>query len=327
MTEKPSPYIPPLPAESQNDFSHLRPSGLQEGSLNRPSPFDRLKPTPKATKAIKEVEELHGLHATKTVEGVNKARIKEVLQSKIHELDAIVAEYEEPLLPPEKVQEVVGFIHSLGLDTKPLYLLRRQDYTNVRTNNVGHYDLTHDAVVINVDALSDHTDSVVINLSLIAHELAHSSSQNSLYYEGLDSVFELTGRIGMRVDKEKGGYVGEALEEGFADYIRLLYLKTINYDLSVLCGEKDLHPTRFNGVDFMPEGTKNLNIGTNDNAETAQQREDCIRTILSRIDLNDEDNLTIYMSNRLVFTLEDQEYGKIVVFRGATHCWLSPLSS
>ena len=66
----------------------------------------------------------------------------------------------------------------------------------------------------------------------------------------------------------------------------------------------------------MPEGTKNLNIGTNDNAETAQQREVCIRTILSRIDLNDEDNLTIYMSNRLVFTLEDQEYGKIRSFSG-----------
>ena len=319
MTEKPNPYIPPLPAESQNDSSHLRPSGLQEGSLNRPSPLSRLKPTPKATKAIKEVEELHGLHAAKTVEGVNKARIKEVLQSKIHELDAIVAEYEEPLLPPEKVQEVVGFIHSLGLDTKPIYLLRGQDYTIVRTKDVGHYDFTHDAVVLNVDALSDHTDStdsVVINLSLIAHELAHSSSQNSMYYEGLGRVFELTGRIGMRVDKEKCGHVGEALEEGFADYIRLLYLKTINYDLSVLYGEKYLHPTRFRGVDFMPEGTKNLNIGTNDNAETAQQREVCIRTILSRIDLNDEDNLTIYMSNRLVFTLEDQEYGKIRSFSG-----------
>jgi len=317
MTEKPNPYIPPLPAESQNDFSHLRPSGLQEGSLNRPSPYDRLKPTPKFTKAIEEVKELHGPHAAKTVEGVNKARIKELLQSEIHGLDAIVAEYEEPLLPPEKVQEVVGFIHSLGLDTKPIYVLKNEDFsklTDGKEGVAGRHDRFVDIVIINADIIVDENflDAEMITLSLIAHELAHSSSQNSLYYEQNERKdYELKARLGQALDKEKKvKAVGVALEEGFAEYIRLMYLKKINYDCSSWYQESDLRPTSVKS-DNMPKGTKKINIKTNDNAYTAQQREDCIRMILSLIDLSDEDNLTIYLSNRLVFTSEKEEYGKI----------------
>ena len=280
---------PDFSTDKQNDYSHLRPNDIQEGSLNRRDPADRLRPHPETTRKHKIWVGSSDIN--------DRAIITEHIKEKISYLDTVVAKYKEPLLAAEKLREVEEFIHTLGMDSKPVYLLEHDDFVNATNrfssyrDELGRYINYIDVVLLDVDEMRGYRGKEVIDLSNIVHELAHSSTQYDIIYkEEIDKLI-LKNRVGSVVGRESlkennleglSEITGRAIEEGFAEYIRLLYLRKVDYYPEKYLNEGEEYKFGMSRDQLGPSLVKEV-IEIVEHAEPKHERESYLKQLLGVI--------------------------------------------
>jgi hypothetical protein len=281
---------PDFSTDKQNDYSHLRPNDIQEGSLNRRDPADRLRPHPEITRRHKVLGENSDLY--------DRPIISEHIKGDIAYLDSVVAKYKEPLLAPEKLREVEEFIHILGMDTKPVYLLEHDDFVNATNrfssyrDELGRYINSMDVALLDVDKMRGYRGKEVIDLSNIVHELAHSSSQYDMFYKHANPFnYSLKNRTGAAVEREShkennleglSEFTGGAIEEGFAEYIRLLYLRKVDYYPEKYLNEGEEYKFGMKRDQLGPSLVKEV-IEIVEHAEPKHERESYLKQLLGVI--------------------------------------------
>jgi hypothetical protein len=310
--EKPSSYQP-RNDEFKTDPSHLRPEGMEEGRANVRRLEGRIVPNPETIKRHRE----NGLNAEQK-KWLDSHIAKDIRTKAASKLEHFSEEYNEDLISPEDVKEVEGFLHALGLDTKPTYAMKDEYFQDMV---LGEYAPDYDQVLFNQERLLKFSGAQKLILGNIAHELAHSSSQYGVLYKDSPEIQsdhihhhvqtrpERVGMIAYSGDEEKwdGDHeYGVALEESFADYISLLYLRKIDYSCYDFINDVDIT----NGfADYKNEYLKKINSSKNleeliGNADTHEKRSKCIIEILKKIDLSKG---LVYISPRSIIVLAEKE--------------------
>lgn len=299
------------------NIESLRPPDMPKGKLFRRETSERLVERPKQN---------HQKYSW----GEPGDIAREAIDKKIDYLDSVVNKYPLPLFSENKLREIEKFIHELGMDTKPVFFLKNDDieefkYEGLEGDLGGRHDYILDVVLINADSADSYRGAELLLEGTIVHELTHSSSQNDLVFNFQKESNKVDigqgGRSGMQTMLEKNSelpiVMGEAFEEGFSDYVRLLYLQHISFDpLSYIEPGEDQYAFIAPKQSEFFNSVKSYSLKNQrkiDAANTQEERAVILKKILTKIDFK---NKIIYLNPRLLNVRKDSREGTAAMSTG-----------